>query len=330
MVRSFYDLWDSPDLSKYQRIIVAFSGGKDSAACVLHLLDLGADPAAIELWHHVIDDPAARLRMDWPSTTAYCRAFAAAFGLRLYLSGKAGGFEGEMLRKDALTAPTWFETPEGIRTAGGERGKRSTRRRFPQVSPDLSVRWCSAYLKIMVAATAICNQERFFDGATLFVTGERAEESTNRARYASFEPHKCATARRRIDHWRPVLSWSEAEVWDILRRWRVDPAPAYKLGWSRLSCMCCIFGNAQQWSNIQAIAPDTFEQVAEYEAEFGCTVRKGVTVRDLAAQATPFPMDPADVALALSEVYDAPIILPEGQEWTLPAGAFGSSSCGPS
>ena len=33
----------SPTLSDYDHIIVAMSGGKDSIACLLHLLDAGAD-----------------------------------------------------------------------------------------------------------------------------------------------------------------------------------------------------------------------------------------------------------------------------------------------
>ena len=45
----------SPDLQSYDHILVAFSGGKDSLACLLHLLDLGVPRTRIELWHHRID-----------------------------------------------------------------------------------------------------------------------------------------------------------------------------------------------------------------------------------------------------------------------------------
>ena len=37
------------------KIIVAFSGGKDSVAMVLYLLDLGIDKSRIELHHHLVD-----------------------------------------------------------------------------------------------------------------------------------------------------------------------------------------------------------------------------------------------------------------------------------
>ncbi len=79
-----------PRLQDYDRIVVAFSGGKDSAACVLALLDAGADPRRIELHHHHIDDGVSF--MDWPVTPAYCAAFADALGLPLYRSGRTGGF----------------------------------------------------------------------------------------------------------------------------------------------------------------------------------------------------------------------------------------------
>ena len=46
------------DLAVYDRILVAFSGGKDSLAALLHLLELGVDPARIELHHHDVDAEA--------------------------------------------------------------------------------------------------------------------------------------------------------------------------------------------------------------------------------------------------------------------------------
>jgi tRNA(Ile)-lysidine synthase TilS/MesJ len=60
------------DLASYDVIIVAFSGGKDSAACVLHLLDLGVPKHKIELWHHLVDGREGSTLMDWPCTEAYC------------------------------------------------------------------------------------------------------------------------------------------------------------------------------------------------------------------------------------------------------------------
>lgn len=116
------------ELMTYQTIIVAFSGGKDSQACVLHLLELGVPRERIELHHHDVDGREGERLMDWPCTPAYCRAFAAALGLRLYFSWKVGGFEREMLRDGTATAPTRYEVPGGeLREAGGRgpAGRRS-------------------------------------------------------------------------------------------------------------------------------------------------------------------------------------------------------------
>jgi hypothetical protein len=89
--QSAHSLAGMPDLLSYDHILVGFSGGKDSLACVLHLLDLGVPPDRIELWHHDIDG-AGQAYMDWGCTPAYCRAVAAALGLRILFSWREGGF----------------------------------------------------------------------------------------------------------------------------------------------------------------------------------------------------------------------------------------------
>jgi 3'-phosphoadenosine 5'-phosphosulfate sulfotransferase (PAPS reductase)/FAD synthetase len=323
----------TPDLSSYDHIVVAFSGGKDSLACLLHLLDQGVDPARIELWHHDVDGREGSELMDWPATRGYCKAVARALGVKLYFSWKVGGFEREMLRAEARTAPIAFETPDGVRTIGGTAGKLGTRRRFPQVAADLRTRWCSAYLKIDVCAAAIRGQDRFRDSKTLVVTGERAEESSARSKYQTFEPHRCdsrdgARVRRHVDAWRPVHGWSEAKVWEIIERYGVDPHPAYKLGWGRVSCAACIFGSANQWASLQAIAPERFERVASYEDEFGVTIQRTKSVRRLAVAGQRYAQthDQDVVRQALDADFDADVLV--GKAWKLPAGAFGES-CGP-
>ena len=230
----------TPDLASYDTIIVAFSGGKDSIACLATLIDAGVLPGRIELYHHDVDGDTEPF-MDWPSTTGYCRAVAAAFGVPLYLSWKEGGFLREMLREDAPTAPICFQTPHGTVGSVGGNGPCNTRLRFPQVTANLNQRWCSSYLKIDVMAALIRNQDRFLDRRTLIVTGERAQESPARAGYASFERDRSDTRdgtrrRRHVDHWRPVHRLSEADIWELMRRYGIMPAPAYRLGWSRLSC----------------------------------------------------------------------------------------------
>jgi 3'-phosphoadenosine 5'-phosphosulfate sulfotransferase (PAPS reductase)/FAD synthetase len=258
----------TPNPRTYDRVVVAFSGGKDSLAALLRILDLGVCPSRIELHHHAVDGQGPVL-MDWPITPAYVAALARHFGLPLYTSWREGGFRREMARDHAPTAPVVFELPDGRLGRAGGSGPPGVRGRFPQVSADLSVRWCSPALKIDVLAAAIRNQPRFDQGRTLVVTGERAAESVARARYRPFEPHRTHCGGRHVDHWRPVLGWGETEVWDRIAAATVRPHPAYGLGWSRLSCRGGIFGSPNQWATLRALYPDVFGEIAAIGGGFG-------------------------------------------------------------
>lgn len=319
-----------PDLSDYDRFIVFFSGGKDSVACFLWLLDQGIPVEKIELHHHLVDGKEGSELMDWPVTPDYCTRFAAAFGVRLTESWKQGGFEREMLRNGTPTAPVHFYTPSGEKREIGGVGPLGTRRKFPQVSADLSVRWCSSYLKIGVGESYIVNSPEFRQGKTLVLTGERAEESAARARYKVFEPHRSdnrngVKVRRWVDVYRAVHGWKEAEVWDIMRRYGVNPHPAYHLGLSRTSCMACIFGSPQQWAMLREHMPRHFRVIADYEAEFGTTIKRGVSIEQFAAKGLAPDLDQHWLGIAMSKRFTAPMRL-DPAVWTLPLGAFGESA----
>lgn len=261
-------------------------------------------------------------------TEAYCRAVAVAFGVPIYYSWKEGGFKREMLRQDMPTARTIGETPSGNIQSGGN-GPDGTRLKFPQVSANLSVRWCSAYLKIDVAASVLRTDPRFEDSKTLFITGERAEESSARARYAEIEVHRADRRNgrkgRHIDHWRPVHGWSEKQIWKLIETYRVNPHPAYWLGFGRTSCLSCIFGSPNQWATVQRIDPDRIERIAYYEDRFDCTIHRTDTIQDRVAKGTAYRVDDRYAAIAMQDYYDEPVFL---DDWKLPAGAFGES-CGP-
>jgi 3'-phosphoadenosine 5'-phosphosulfate sulfotransferase (PAPS reductase)/FAD synthetase len=321
-----------PDLKSYDRIVVAFSGGKDSVACLLTLLEGGVPPERIDVYHHDVDGNGPSF-MDWPSTTAYCRAVTHALGVRLYLSWKEGGFLREMLRDGDATAPICFETPEGRVGRVGGQGPAGTRLRFPQVSANLNQRYCSAYLKIDVMAALIRNQDRFLDSRTLIVTGERAQESRARAGYATFEPDRSDTRqgtrrRRHVDHWRPIHSLREDQVWSLLQSHGIVPAPAYRLGWSRLSCIACIFGNPNQWASMRYLAPAWFERIASFEDAFGRTIQRSSGIASLADRGIPYRAlvgQPDLARRALEHAWDEPVQISPAA-WALPAGAFGDGA----
>ena len=317
------------NLDSYRHIVVMFSGGKDSLACLLYLIDTGVPRERLEVWHHLVDGREDSSLMDWPVTEDYCRRVAKHLGVKIRFSWKEGGFEREMLRAGVPTAPIHYETPEGTRQTGG-RGPAGTRLRFPQVSANLAVRWCSAYLKIDVAAAALRGDPRFLDSRTLVVTGERAEESAARARYKPFEPHRAdrrfgRRRRRHIDHWRPVLHWPERQVWDIIRAHGIRPHPAYRAGFGRVSCMTCIFGAPDQWATVRAHAPERFRRIADYEAQFGVTIHRKRPVTERVLAGTAYAAAPSGIDAALCESHEETVAVPVDQ-WELPAGAFGEKA----
>lgn len=324
------------DVSDYDRIVLCMSGGKDSIACLLHLVEIGVDLSKVELWHHDVDGREGSNLMDWAFMADYNRKLAEAFKVPLYFSWLDGGFEGEMLKENNYSRPHKIETPVGLITLQRDtkRAKPNTRLRFPQISPSLQTRWCSSALKIDVGRRALNNQDRLDGQNILFITGERRQESPNRARYNQLEPHFCDRRKGRkaryIDAWRPVLHWSEEEVWGILERHRVVAPVPYRLGWSRSSCMTCIYNGPRIWATIKHYFPDRAIKIAEYEDQFGTTIsRNRINVIEVAESARPFELDDMEaLEQAFCTDYNLPIIHEVGQTWLSPPGAYGNEGCG--
>ncbi len=318
-------------LNEYDYVIVSFSGGKDSVACYLHLLDQGVDNSKIELWHNNVDGEGHNF-FDWPITEGYCEAFARAFDVPIYFSWREGGINREMHRKDQTTAGIYFEEPVGDGKVEkrylppSDRAKKNTRMLFPQVSANLSVRWCSAAAKIDVASRAMNNQERFKGKKTLFVTGERAQESSARAKYKTEEPHRCNTQSRHVDAWRPIHGWKEEQVWELFQKYKIRSHPAYELGFGRVSCLNCIFSSKHQIASIKELDPSRFEWVCKKEEQFGKTIHRTKPWKEQVLTGVPYSAIqayPEIAELAMSEEYTEDIIM---KDWVIPAGAFGEST----
>jgi 3'-phosphoadenosine 5'-phosphosulfate sulfotransferase (PAPS reductase)/FAD synthetase len=86
--------------NKYDYVIISFSGGKDSLACLLNALDMGIPREKIELWHQAVDGrPGVDPRFfDWPCTESYCRQVANALGIPLRFQWRERGMMGEILK----------------------------------------------------------------------------------------------------------------------------------------------------------------------------------------------------------------------------------------
>lgn len=317
------------DLDAYDKIIVCTSGGKDSTACVLYLLDLGVSPERVILWHQDIDGGVPF--MDWPVTRPYVEAFAKALGLHLEFQWREQGFWGELMRENRRTNDVQYEMNGEVITLPTRGGRYSTRRKFPAKAASLTTRWCTAYLKIDVMRRVLNNHPDFQEGKYLVITGERREESANRAKYLNVEEHPCSTKKREVTWWRPVIEWTEQDIWDIIEKHRVFPHPAYWLGFSRTSCFGCIFCTADQWATLREISPEKFNQLVRLEQELNHTIDTNLTLTNLADKGrSHIPRNihaKKWMQMALCRKFTPEDIFTE--TWDLPCGAFTGAAGGP-
>ena len=284
-------------LEEYDLIAVLLSGGKDSIACYYKLLELGVPRNKIEFWHHNIDGGHPSRRMDWRCTQNYVKSFAEAEGIPLRTSWRVNGFFGELYRIGASEPVEWMEPDTGeirqcrlspnylkcqeIKQQAPEDMDEQLRQmgyrmKFPMKTGDLSRRWCSAYLKIMVADTVMSNLEKTKRNAKiLVVSGERRGESAGRSKYNEMEIHRTNAEKKAhwlVHQWRPVIDYSEKDVWEVLKRHKVNPHPCYRAGWNRCSCAMCIFSTPKLFAGIKELYPEDYELLKQDEKTLGFTL----------------------------------------------------------
>jgi DNA sulfur modification protein DndC len=316
------------ELLSFDHYICYCSGGACSTAALLNTLELGVPREKLEIWHHDVDGrEEGKGFFDWPFTPAYVRALGKHLGIPVYFSWREGGLHRELNRRNQRTAPVHFETPDGEKVAGGINGPLNTRLRWPALSSNLSVRWCSSSCKIDVASIGIANQPRFKGKRILTISGERAEESPGRALYKVYEPDRTNApgprAQRTVYRLRPVHSWAQAECWEIIKRHGILPAPSYRARFGRLSCAFCVFSMPDQWATTRQLFPEKFARIAQMERDMHHTIDPKLTVEQKANLGTPYPeaSDRTLIAELKDEHWDKHYSI-FTSDWKLPAGAF--------
>lgn len=306
-------------------IIIAFSGGKDSVAMVLFLLEQGIDRRRIHLHHHDVDGGGPNL-FDWPCTKSYCEAFADTMGLSLFFSHREGGIYREIFRTNEPRQDILYQREPGGQyfRIPSDKAAINTRLKFPAVSSNLLTRWCSSTVKIDVLLSVVAHHP-LYQHRLVVLTGERRQESPARSKYVEAELYKANTKSRKVIHWRPILDWPESAVWEIMSRWHIQPHPAYMLGWNRCSCQICIFSDPDIWATIASIDYRKIEKIAAIETELNFTLYSERKIVEIVAAGTPLKdLDPIWIDQSLSH-FEAPIIL---SDWQLPKGAFRKEAAG--
>jgi 3'-phosphoadenosine 5'-phosphosulfate sulfotransferase (PAPS reductase)/FAD synthetase len=200
-------------------VAIGVSGGKDSQAAVIATmghLDAMRHTGPIILIHADLGI------VEWDDSLSVCRDLARRFGVDLVVvSRKAGGL---MERWEAR----WQSSVDRYCNL-------LTVTLVPCWSTP-AMRFCTSELKTHVITAEL--RRRFPGRIVVNVTGVRRAESASRAR------KPISDCKPGLVNWRPVLDWSEAEVFAAIDASGMQPHPAYRcFGMSRVSCRFCIMSN---------------------------------------------------------------------------------------
>ena len=242
------------DLRQFDKILVSISGGKDSHAMLWLVRDL-ADRQGV---------PRDRLLavyadtgMEWHNAGAHVQALCKAAGVELATVYPVR----PMIEKIAFRI-------ERVKKAGKSQAG------FP--TPDC--RYWTSEQKVEPMDKLI----RRYSGKVLKVTGERWAESKARSTYAEFVAVSRLNSReRQVFGWRPMLAFSEADIWAMVRDTGVPRHVCYEMGCERLSCAGCIFSRDHELKIEMRENPAIFEALDRLEVESGYTMSMfGKRIRD--------------------------------------------------
>lgn len=107
--------------------------------------------------------------------------------------------------------------------------------------------------------------------------GIRAGESRDRAKRQPwklfYEGLTAHTKNRFFAEWCPIFDYSLEQVWEEIRNAGQKPHRIYSEGWSRLSCVICVYGKKQELTMAKANRPELFAKMEQLEKELGKTIK---------------------------------------------------------
>lgn len=207
------------------------------------------------------------------------------------------------------------------------------RQKFPAKGGTHQGRWCSGNLKAAVQDSVTSNLKiTKSDKKILIVSGERRGESAGRSHYNEIEIHRTNAekkAHRIVHQWRPVIDYSEKDVWEVLKRHKVNPHPCYRAGWNRCSCAACIFSTPKLFAMFRELYPEEWELLKQDEQILGFTLDNkcdldtfvGDTVSGLYKGDTQAIHSLVTGDFTVDDIYT--------DDWKYPAGAFHGAEGGP-
>lgn len=151
--------------------------------------------------------------------------------------------------------------------------------------PDSKNRWCTSYLKTDITQKWIRANRHLLGERCLYLTGERKDESTRRAKLPESEIHKTTlkTTRKGIFtcHWhRPVLDYEKGQMFEWGKKLGLDPHPCYEY-LTRCSCVACVLMPDKFAIENMRKYPHKFKKLIQAELKNNHTWKKRQSLTEL-------------------------------------------------
>lgn len=231
------------DLRQFDKVFISVSGGKDSHAMLFLIREIAERQGALDRLLAVYADTG----MEWHNAGEHVQRICKAAGIPLETVYPVR----PMLEKFAVK----IEQCKGNLDFAA--------------FPNAKCRYCTFAQKI----DPMDKLTRQYTGKLLKVTGERWAESKARSTYTEFTSISRMNSRvRQVFGWRPMLAYSEADVWSMVRNTGVPRHVCYEMGCGRLGCAGCIFSRGHELRIEMRENPAIFEALDKLEVDSGYTM----------------------------------------------------------